>query len=252
MFARIELFTWNLLKRLLLLVLALVSASATLPACATQNSISIRSIKAPSGTHYLCISQNSSTIHWTTIRPKKEDKRVVLCIPAAFTGPYGGVVGIYALTGQLFNDNNPDKTIGGMVVVQGGKCKVIAAPAGKIDGELLRSIKSQKADCFQQFQVVANGKGERFRDSSRFQRRGIAILKDGTAAVLESTEPITLTQFGEDAEGMGVEQLAYTDMGPWDEGWYRNPANGKLVTIGQDRSLTYRQSNWLYFECAKP
>ena len=152
------------------------------------------------------------------------------------------------MAGRIFNEGNPDTKIGGIVVLEAGKCKVIAAPAGKINDQLLGSIKARNAECFQQFQVVANGKGERFRDSSRFQRRGIGILKDGTAAVIESVEPITLTQFGEDVAGMGVEQLAYTDMGPWDEGWYRNPEGGSLVTLGQDRSLTHRQSNWLYFK----
>lgn len=236
----------NLAK--VVVAMVLLSTSALLRAESAPDSIGSKHIRGPSGTNYLWLSQNNSTVHWTATRPNKEDKRIVLCIPAAFTGAYGGIDGVYALAGQVFN--KPDDKIGGVVVVHGGRCSVLSAPAGKIGDGFLQSIRNQKADCFQQFQVVANGKGERFRDSSRFQRRGIAILKDGTTAIVESAEPITLTQFGEDTASMGVEQLAYTDMGPWDEGWYRNPSDGNLITIGRDRSLTGRQSNWLYFESA--
>jgi hypothetical protein len=236
----------NLIK--VVVALILLSTFAMPPAESALDSIGARHVKGPSGTRYLWLYQNNSTIHWTATRPKKEDKSIMLCIPAAFTGAYGGIVGLYVLSGQPFN--KPDDKIGGMVVVQGGRCNVLSTPGGKIGDDLLQPMKVKRADCFQQFQVVANGKGERFRDASRFQRRGIAILKDGTTVIIESVEPITLTQFGEDSAALGVEQLAYTDMGPWDEGWYRNPSDGKLITIGQDRSLTGRQSNWLYFESA--
>jgi hypothetical protein len=226
-------------------------ASMSGPANASEESIKANRIKAKSGTHYLLIFQRDTRARWTTIRPKKEDKSIVLCIPAAFTLSYGGVDGFYACDGQLFNKDNPDKSIGGTVVVLNGKCNVVSSPAGKIDDNLIAAVKAQKGDLFQQFQVVADGKGEKFKDPTRFQRRGIAIFGDDSTAIIESNEAITLTQFGEDAASMGVQQLAYTDMGPWDEGWVRNPANGKLVKIGQNRSLTDRQSNWLYFRISE-
>jgi hypothetical protein len=64
-------------------------------------------------------------------------------------------------------------------------------------------------------------------------------------ALVESLSAITLSQFGIDLAALGAKQLAYTDMGPWDEGWYRNSKDNKVVTLGQDRSLTNKQSNWL-------
>lgn len=229
-------------------MLLLFWVSASMIANAAQKPMQVKSVKGESGAHYLWIAQGDSTAHWTLERPRSEDPKVVLCIPAAFTDANGLVDGFYACGGRASNQRFPDTKIGGIVLVREGKCEVMSAPSGKIDGKLLEAIVSKKWECFQQFQVVAGGKGERFKDKTCCQRRGIGTLKDGTTVIVESCEPITLTQFGKDVASMGVEQLAYADMGPWDEGWYRNPANGKLVTIGQDRSLTRRQSNWLYFK----
>ena len=46
---------------------------------------------------------------------------------------------------------------------------------------------------------------------------------------------------------LNVKQLIYTDMGAWDEGWYKNPINNTLVKIGKDLSQTDKQSNWIIF-----
>jgi hypothetical protein len=208
----------------------------------------VQNAKAASGDQYLLIYQGDTIAHWTTTRPNKDDKKIVLCIPAAFTETFGGVDGLYAQGGHLFNKGRPDKKIGGALCVIAGKCSVIPCPGGNIDGGVIANVQSRKGDLFQQFQVVANGIGEKFKDASHVQRRGVAIFKDCTTAIVESVGPITLTQFGEDLAQMGAEQLAYTDMGPWDEGWYRDPVSDKLCSLGRDHSLTNRQSNWLYFE----
>jgi hypothetical protein len=41
---------------------------------------------------------------------------------------------------------------------------------------------------------------------------------------------------------LGVRDAIYTDMGGWDEGWYRDGV--KVRTIGLMRGSTRRQSNW--------
>ncbi len=194
--------------------------------------------------------QENAAARWKTARPSIKDETLVLCIPAAFTDTFLGmnsVHGAYAEAGKLGDQNKRDRNIGGLVTVIKGACEVKAAPGGEIDKATRQSIVDQKGDLFQQFQVIANGKAEKFRDSSRFQRRGIAILKDKKTAVIESAEQITLSQFATDLVELGAQQLAYTDMGPWDEGFYRDPKSNKVVTIGHDRAFTNRQTNWLTF-----
>ena len=67
-------------------------------------------------------------------------------------------------------------------------------------------------------------------------------------AIIESKQAITLKVFSDDLVLLGVQQLIYTDMGSWDEGWYKDPSSNKLVTIGQDLSQTSKQSNWIIFK----
>lgn len=201
--------------------------------------------------HYTLFYKQSERCKWITQRPHRKDLSVVLCIPAAFTSAYGQIDGVYAVDGKFYNQNHPDDKIGGLVTVLAGNCQISSAPKGQIDPGTMGEVLGAKGDLFQQFQLVVNGRPERFRDSSRFQRRGIIISEKGETAVVESQEAITLTQFSTDLAELGAMQAAYTDMGPWDEGWYRD-ANGKTVTIGKDRSLTFKQTNWLIFQTDQP
>jgi hypothetical protein len=199
------------------------------------------------GTHYRFFHQNNLEAQWVVKRPDKSDKKIALCIPAAFTDKDGRIGGVHAVDGTFFNMDQPDKSIGGVLALVRGKCLMKTAPAGNLPPELVHLIKASKGDLFQQFLVVVDGAGEKFKDSSRFQRRGIARLKDGTVAMVESDEDITLTAFGEDMAGLGVQDLVYTDMGWWDEGWYRSKPDAKPTKLGKSRVATSKQTNWLLF-----
>jgi hypothetical protein len=204
-------------------------------------------VQVRSGTAYKIIDQHGSYAQFTLSRPMQKDRNILLCIPAAFTLASGDIDGFYITHGKAINQDKTDRLLGGAVAIIGGVCMIFAAPRGVVNATMLDKLVAEKGDLFQQFQVIADGHAERFRDNSQFQRRGIAIFKDGKTAIVESEEAITLTQFASDLEELGARQAAYTDMGPWDEGWYRKTPGGKPITIGKDRSLTYRQSNWLVF-----
>jgi hypothetical protein len=108
-------------------------------------------------------------------------------------------------------------------------------------------LKKRKATLFQQFQIVVDGKPASFKDKKLYQMRALVQFKDKTdRGVIESKEEISFQTFNRDLAGLGVVNALYTDMGAWDEGWYREPNNGRIVTIGNDRSATEKQSNWLY------
>jgi len=138
--------------------------------------------------------------------------------------------------------------LGGVFYIENNSCKIFQSNNGKLfNDSLLAIVKSQKASFFQQIQCIEKGKAAKFKDKKLFQRRGIAILKDNSIAIIESTEAITLEVFSNDVVLLNVRQLIYTDMGAWDEGWYRNPVNNIPIKIGKDLSQTAKQSNWIVF-----
>lgn len=94
--------------------------------------------------------------------------------------------------------------------------------------------------------MVENGVPAHFKDKTLFQRRAIVKLKDGQTALVESKNALTLTQFGLDLKELGAKNALYTDMGAYDEGWYRD-ADKAVKPLGNDRSLTEKQTNWFTF-----
>lgn len=209
--------------------------------------VEVESKIAPSGNHYNLFYRGRNDVRFETKRPSQADQRIVLCIPAAFTTFDQKIDGVFVCNGVAGNADKVNNRIGGALKIIAKECTIFPTQAGRLlNASLIDEVSKAKGSLFQQFQVVVSGSGEKFSDKSRFQRRGIALLNDGKLAILESTESITLTQLGTDAAALGVRDLLYTDMGPWSEGWYRN-AKGVVCVIGQDRSLTYRQTNWLTF-----
>jgi len=211
--------------------------------------LTVESKQGASGTHYTIFKKNNCRIGFTTSVPSKDDKAIQLCIPAAFTNVSNNQVdGAYAVNGKAGNVKAVNKSLGGVFYMEAGKCRMFQSGKGKlITDSLWKSVAAQKASFFQQIQCIQNGKASSFKDLKVFQRRGIALYKDGSVAVIESNEAITLAVFSTDLAGFGVYDLIYTDMGAWDEGWYRD-AKQALVTIGKDRSQTARQSNWVVFK----
>ena len=138
--------------------------------------------------------------------------------------------------------------MGGVFYIENNSCKIFQSKKGKLfNDSLLTIVKTQKASLFQQIQCIENGTAAKFKDKKLFQRRGIAILNDNSIAIIESEQAITLEVFSKDLVLLNVKQLIYTDMGAWDEGWYRNPLNNVLIKIGKDLSQTAKQSNWIVF-----
>lgn len=202
--------------------------------------------RAPSGAAYVFYFSNNCSAEFSNKRPDLGDKKVLLCIPAAFTTSYDNIDGVFVCQGKIGNAGQVNRRIGGALLIQDGAGRIFPTNGGALlNDDFVNHAAAKKSSLFQQFQVVLNGHGERFSDKSACQRRGIATFSDGRLAVLESTDPVSLTEFGVDAASMGVQDLLYTDMGPWSEGWYRD-AKGKPIVIGQSRTLTHKQTNWFF------
>lgn len=216
------------------------------PATSNGGKIDILSKTGPSGVRYQLYFNNNCSAAFSNSRPNASDRRIFFCIPAAFTTSYDGIDGVFICDGKVGNPNGVNPRIGGAMIIQDGACRIFPTNGGKLlTAEFVDQAAARKDSLFQQFQIVVNGHGEKFSDKTVCQRRGIATFVDGKLAVLESIDPVSLTDFGLDAARLGVKDLLYTDMGPWSEGWYRN-TEGKTIVIGQSRSLTHKQTNWFY------
>ena len=214
-----------------------------------SQTISVETKIGESKTNYTFIKKNKCKISFETKRPDKTDQNMLVCIPAAFTNLNNlKVDGIYSVNGIIGNRDVINQTLGGVFYIENNSCKIFQSKKGKLfNDSLLTIVKTQKASLFQQIQCIENGTAAKFKDKKLFQRRGIAILKDNSVAIIESLEAITLEVFSNDLVLLNVKQLIYTDMGAWDEGWYRNPLNNVLIKIGKDLSQPDKQSNWIVF-----
>lgn len=216
---------------------------------AVSKSLIVSTLTGASGTGYHIYDKGDLRLEWHLKRPDKNDSSIKFCIPAAFTTTTGTVVGIYAENGKVGNRKAISKPIGGAILIEGGKFMIFPSGNGaKFTPAFIASVETRKASMFQQFQVVQNGTPASFRDQKSFQMRAIVRFTDGREGVVESDTAITFKTFNADLAAMGVKDALYTDMGAWDEGWYRDPKTGKIVTIGNDRSKTSKQTNWVTFE----
>lgn len=234
-----------MIRSILIYILLIISGNGL-----HSQTISVERQIGKSKTTYTFIKKNNCQISFEDKLPSKTDPTVLVCIPAAFTNIDNYKVdGIYAVNGRIENKNAINKTLGGVFYVENGKCRIFQSGKGKLfKDSLLKLAAKNKASFFQQIQCIQNGKAASFKDQKKFQRRGIAILKDNSVAIIESHENITLKAFSEDLVKLGVMQLIYTDMGSWDEGWYKDPVSNKTVVIGRDLSQTAKQSNWIVFK----
>lgn len=215
-----------------------------------SQTISVETKIGKSKTNYTFIKKNNCKISFETKRPNNKDQNILACIPAAFTNLNNlKVDGIYSVNGIVENRDVINQTLGGVFYIENNSCKIFQSKKGKLfNDSLLTIVKTQKASLFQQIQCIENGTAAKFKDKKLFQRRGIAILNDNSIAIIESEQAITLEVFSKDLVLLNVKQLIYTDMGAWDEGWYRNPLHNVLIKIGKDLSQTDKQSNWIVFK----
>lgn len=214
--------------------------------------ITVEHVKAASGVIYQLFPQGKFIFEFCTMRPTATDKDVILCIPAAFTRHDNKIDGVFTSNGLIGNANAINHDLGGAMVIRNGQCKLLATnKATTLTPTFLESVQKAKGSLFQQFLIVHNGNPAVFRDQSKFQRRAIALTKQGTFKIFESDKAITFGTFNNDLAALGVSEALYFDMGTWDEGWYRDATTGKTITIGLDRSHTDRQSNWLVLKKVK-
>jgi hypothetical protein len=210
--------------------------------------LTISTVTGPSQNKYTFIYKNNAQADFVVVRPEKKDTAIWLCIPAAFTQLTDYTIdGIYMANGKTGNEKSINHSLGGAICITKGEVAIFPTAKGKfLTDSLINAMKEQKSSFFQQIQMIENGIAATFKDQKLFQRRGIAVMKNGRTAVVESRNAITLKTFADDLAALGAKDLLYTDMGAWDEGWYRD-VSGNTVSMGYDHSQTDKQSNWFVF-----
>jgi hypothetical protein len=208
----------------------------------------IENKKAASGYNYTIFYKNNLLIDVSLKRPDKNDKNILICIPAAYTDLQSYFVdGLYIDNGKVYNKNKVNNSLGGAIKIINGNCEIFPTQKGKLlNDSLINLMVSKKGSLFQQIQMVEKGVGAKYKDTKLFQRRAIVKLKGNKTAIIESYEHITLTAFTKDLLELGAVDALYTDMGAWDEGWYRQ--DNKLITIGRMKSQTEKQCNWVVYK----
>jgi hypothetical protein len=211
-------------------------------------SLRVETKKAASGNNYTIFYKDNLHMDVSLKRPDKNDKNILLCIPGAYTDLVSlKVDGLFIDNGIVYNKNKINYTLGGAVKIIKGDCEIFPTKKGKLlNDSLIRLIVAQKGSLFQQIQMIENGVGAKYKDVKEFQRRAIVKLKGNKTAVIESYEHITLPTFTKDLLELGVIDALYTDMGSWDEGWYKK--GNEVITIGRIKSQTDKQCNWVIFK----
>lgn len=211
--------------------------------CLSANVLTPKRSKCSSGVEYTWYEQGNFNFDFAIRRPLPRNSDICLVVPCAFTTPDNQIDGIAICNGVRIGSVNHE--LGGAAVFQQGKCTLLDSGKGTLLNEkFLTAVQKHKGSLLQQFLIVHNGKAANFKDKSKFQRRAIYETTRGRFGVIESTTPVSFETFNNDLVEMGIKEALYCDMGAWDEGWYRATTD-KVVTIGLDRSRTFRQSNWV-------
>lgn len=232
-------------------ILFLVASSASFISFSFKNKASsdtflrLETKKSSSGNNYTIIYQGNLKMDVALTRPDKKDKNVLLCIPGAYTDLVTlNVDGLFIDKGKVYNRNKVNRSLGGAIKIINGACEIFPTNRGELlNDSLVNLLITKKGSLFQQIQMVEKGKPAKYKDVKEFQRRAIVKLKGNKTAIIESYEHITLTVFTSDLLELGVYDALYTDMGSWDEGWYKQ--NNEVISIGRIRSQTDKQCNWV-------
>jgi len=181
-------------------------------------------------------------VDFRLIRPDKLDNRNRLCVPGAFTSKNNTPEGLIYLNGKLTSGQKPSSGKG-LVIISLGEIEILNINQL---GQFLNSRKDSRFSLFQQWYLIEkNKRGENPFSNSNLQMRVIAKIKN-EIFIIESDSNIESEYFISTLIKMGVSDAIYLDMGSWSEGWYKD-ANNTIKSIGNNKSNTNKQTNWVLF-----
>ena len=162
-------------------------------------------------------------LKWSYIKPENAK----MCLPAAFTGLDGKIMGSYRYDGKNYQSNRYYRKV-------------------SLKGDKFYISRNWLSDNgFQQLTLVCDSKPIKFYDSRRTIRR--ALCKDENGAfILQSNYPMTMSAFAVECAKCCT-NAAYLDMGEYGYGYIKKGRFMIPLYIWGFFSR-HKQTNWIYIE----
>jgi hypothetical protein len=235
----------SILRKSLLLGLLTVLAACTHN---DGQAVRVEERKTAAGTVYSLFYPQGLAIRLRTDRPQAADATYQLSVAAAYTdlATYQPL-DLLVYQGQLRQPKAMVGFLDGVLTSIGDSLTITQIVGGQSppSAELAR-VRSQHGTLLLQELLVFQGQNLKHGAGNVFQRRALVELANHHFVVVESAaDDLSMAQFGADLVELGARNALYLDMGDWDEGWYK--AGSQVVKLGNRRTQTARQSNWLVF-----
>jgi hypothetical protein len=199
-------------------------------------------------TQYSLFYPQGLAVRVTTSRPPVGDSRYQLSVAAAYTDlQTDQPLDLLVCDGRVRQTRAKVGFLDGALTILGDTLSISQLARGQSPPSAqLARVRAQHGTLLLQELLVFQGKNQKAAGGSVFQRRALVEFAHHRFAVVESaSDYLTMKQFGDDLVELGAQNALYLDMGDWDEGWYKS--RGQLVKLGNRRTETARQSNWLVF-----
>lgn len=200
--------------------------------------------RTASSSRFLVIRQKESNVRLALVRPDENDPAILLSVPGTYTSPKDTVEGYVVLDGQIVQQKERQGWDGAVIFSDGG-IEIRQTDRGRaLTKDALAAIAADGASLIQVHLLVKGGVAQHFKEQTPTLRRALAVMGDGTPAVIESRDFLDLNQFAALLAELGARDAANLDMGSWSAGWYRG-SDGRPVPIGYPHENAKRQTNWI-------
>ena len=182
----------------------------------------------------------------------KNDKAVIACFGAAFTGKrlneftHDNIASDHAGGGKVYKGYECPRNTGAFVFEQGKWIFFYGDSMEKEYAAQLEAVAKNNGCGFAQEMIIYDGKrvkGSR-PEGNIFVFRTLCE-KNGELLVIESERAMKYGTFINALEAYGVKHALYLDMGTWCYGWYR--PNGKGIVDLHSQTHNFH-TNWLVFK----
>lgn len=204
-------------------------------------------------TSFITLKMNPSTAYITmadSIIPAETDSTIALCVEAAFTGELlrefksSNVAGDYVIDGNFHRGYKCTANTGFLYADK----SIFTISSLEYCADWIKKAQMNNGCLFQQILLMKNGKNvykrTPIKPTASNVYRSACIMNDGNFVVIQSKNPLPLTNFIESLIAMGVSDALYLDMGKgWNYGWYRETSDSKAMKLFDHR--TPYQTNWL-------
>lgn len=179
--------------------------------------------------------------------PSPQDKHVLLCAEACFTGTlshtfsHRNVAGDHISGGQYHKGFRCKRNTGAFIYAD-GKCTFLYSNYAR----QMKSAARPGSAAFAQEMIIHRGKAVSTtrKDTNRNQFRALCQVH-GSLCIAESKTVIPFGNFKHALLSAGATEALYLDMGPgWNHAWYR--PNSHTVTILHPKTHSYC-TNWITF-----